>query len=842
MEKLMIIDGNSIINRAFYAIRNLTAPDGLNTNGIYGFLNVLFKHIDEERPQYIAVAFDLKGPTFRHKEYELYKAQRKGMPEELAEQMPVLKDVLRAMNIAVLECEGYEADDIIGTVSRMCNDTDLQCKILTGDKDDLQLVTKNTHVLLTTTSKGQTKTEVYTPDEVVQKYGITPDKLVDMKGLMGDASDNIPGVSGVGEKTAMNLIGEYQTLENLYENLENGKIKGALLTKLKDGRDMAFLSRSLSTIVKDVPIQTKIDEMKTSEPDNPALLEMFRRLGFNSFIKRFELEENLPSGVRDDFIEGGTDDAIKHIKTSKTMEYLITDDAVFVCAGDEVYKITDEVGKLKEVFENPDIKKTGTDVKNNIVWLNERGIGFSGLSFDCMVAAYLLDPARSEYGISGLIVEYLSYSAEGAAAVRSVGALGKALKEKLSADGMLSLYTEVELPLVKILADMQIIGFKTDGDMLAEFSEKLQADITRLEDAIYSASGEVFNINSPKQMGVVLFEKLGLPVLKKTKSGPSTDVDTLTKLKNHHGVIDYILEYRHLAKLKSTYTDGLAAVINPKTGKIHSSFNQTVTATGRISSTEPNMQNIPVRLKLGRELRKVFVADSEDYILVDADYSQIELRVLAHITGDPALCEAFEKGADIHTETAAKVFGVPAEMVTDEMRIRAKAVNFGIVYGIGDFSLAEDIGVTRREAREFIDKYLDTYKGVAKFMKDTVAFAKEQGYVKTLLDRRRYIPEITSKNYNIRSFGERVAMNAPVQGSAADIIKVAMVNVYNSLAENTPKSHLILQVHDELIVQAHISEAEQVEEILKTEMENAFPLSVPLVTEVKKGRSWFDAK
>jgi DNA polymerase-1 len=841
MKKLLIFDGNSVVNRAFYAIKTLTAPDGLNTNGIYGFLNVLFKNLEEEKPDFIAVAFDVSAPTFRHRDYSLYKAQRKGMPGELAEQMPVLKNVLNAMNIPVLELAGYEADDIIGTVSSKCDAEGIKCKIVTGDKDDLQLVTENTSVLLSTTSKGLTNTDVYGVNEVLDRYGIEPVKLIDAKGLMGDASDNIPGVAGVGEKTALTLIAKYGSLENVFENLDGGEIKGALLQKLKDGKDMAYLSKKLATIDKHVPLDFNISEFNIKEYDNDALFEIFMRLGFKSFINRLSLENHSSQEIK--IICKDAEDMValaKSICDQKMMYYTFSDDGFHILLEDVVYK-TPYCDEIKALFEDTGIQKIGCGIKDDIVLLYNNGCKFEGDGFDVGLAAYVLNPSTGRYTLPQICEDYLGLTAEHGEGAALLPKLYKCLDEKLTQTHMKDLYYTIEHPLINILAQMQILGFRVDKDKLLELSLELSEKIKVCESYIFEYSGEAFNINSPKQLGIVLFEKLGLPIIKKTKSGYSTDIDVLEKLTGRHDIIAHIINYRHLSKLKSTYADGLLTVINRDTGRIHSSFNQTVTATGRISSTEPNLQNIPIKLEMGRQVRRVFLPE-DDYVLVDADYSQIELRVLAHISDDKKMKDAFLNNFDIHTQTAAEVFGVAEFMVTPEMRGRAKAVNFGIVYGIGDFSLAQDIGVTRKVAKEYIENYLKTYSNVAKFMKDTVVFAKENGFVKTISGRRRYIPELKSSNFNVRSFGERVAMNAPIQGSAADIIKIAMINVYHALKEQAPKSRLVLQVHDELIVEAHISEVETVQRLLKDKMENAFSMSLPLKVDMKVGKSWFDTK
>ena len=836
MEKLLIIDGNSIINRAFYAIRPLTTQSGLNTNGIYGFLNIYFKIVEEEKPDYAVVAFDLAAPTFRHKLYDGYKGTRKGMPPELAEQMPVLREVLTAMGVSYIEKEGYEADDIIGCVSAECEKKGIACRILTGDRDSFQLVSDMTNVLLTVSAGGKTQTVCYDVDAVKEKYGLKPKELIEVKGLMGDASDNIPGVAGIGEKTALTLISKYKTIEGVYEH--SGELKGALLAKLEAGKESAFMSRELGTIKREAPIEIDIDKYKI-KPFGANLVSLFEKLEFKSFINKLNLDgyEEEKEAVEVEIKEADRDIISK---ISGELCYILKKDDVFFTCGGEVYRA--KVEDMKAVFEDGGIRKIANNAKDDIIALSACGIGFEGLAFDTAIAAYILNPARTDFSPEAVTEHYLGVHVEGGGCSAKLGELSDALRAKLRENGQEELYFGLELPLIEVLASMQIFGFKADRKMLEEFSQMLSGRIESLEENIYSLAGEKFNINSPKQLGVILFEKLELPYKKKTKSGYSTSVDVLEKLVGKHEIIGDILEYRHLAKLKSTYADGLQAVINPETGRIHSHFNQTVTTTGRISSADPNLQNIPVRTDLGRELRKVFIASDDEHILVDADYSQIELRVLASVADDEKMKEAFISGADIHAQTAAQVFGVADFMVTDDMRRKAKAVNFGIVYGIGAFSLAEDIGVTNKEAKAYIDKYLDSFSAVRDYMKNIVEYAKEHGYVETLLHRRRYIPELKSSNFNVRSFGERVALNAPIQGTAADIIKLAMIKVYNALKKEAPRSKLILQVHDELIVEAHREEEEKVKEILKREMENAFKLSVPLTVDMASGGSWYDAK
>lgn len=896
-KKLMIIDGNSIINRAFYGIGLLSNAEGLYTNAVYGFLSIYFKYLEEENPDYVCVAFDMKAPTFRHKEFDGYKAQRKGMPDELAMQLPVLKQVLEAMNVLMLQKEGYEADDIIGTVSRLCEEKGIQCIIVTGDKDSLQLASQRTRIKLPITRGGTTQTHEYDEQKVMEKYGVTPEQFIDVKGLMGDPSDNIPGVTGVGEKTALSLIREYKSIENVYENIENIKVRKNVKESLITNKEMAFLSKRLATINRAAPIEFDFEASKKEEYHRDKLLELFRRLEFKSMIQKLGLEtvEQLITEAKE------SEEEYRHITTIEELrkiaqEIEYSDKMVYILYTDErqqdrkllsiSFMITGENGYaayidinheltdtavmeiLKPIFESKEIQKVGHNIKEDIVLLHEYGVMLQGIHFDTMIGAYLVNPSRSTYHIDEIAQEFLGISVPSSEAVLGKGAkmvsikeieadtavhyacrqvsvlpkLTQVLKEKIEEYGQQKLYYDVELPLVEVLADMQIIGFKADREKLNEFSATLNKKIKELEQRIHHLAGEEFNINSPKQLGVILFEKLDLPVVKKTKTGYSTNVEVLEKLKGKHEIIELLMEYRQLVKLKSTYADGLVNVINQQTGKIHSNFNQTVTVTGRISSTEPNLQNIPVKLDLGREIRKMFIASDNDYVLVDADYSQIELRVLAHISDDPNMIEAFVNHQDIHRRTASQVFGVPMEQVTPLMRSRAKAVNFGIVYGIGDFSLSQDLGITRKEARKYIDGYLEKYSKVKQYMHDIVEQAKREGYVSTLLNRRRYVPELQSKNFAVRSFGERVSMNTPIQGSAADIIKIAMVSVYRELKRRKLKSRLILQVHDELIVETHKSELEEVKEIVKNQMMNAVQLKVPLEVDLNVGNSWYEAK
>lgn len=880
MKRLLILDSNSILNRAYYGVSPLSTRTGIPTNAIYGFINILIKLIDDYKPDYLCAAFDLKAPTFRHKMYDGYKAQRKPMPDDLAKQMPIAKELISALNVPILQLEGYEADDIIGTVSRICGEKNIECCIATGDKDDLQLVSQFTKVILTVSKYGKAETTVYDEAAVKERYGVTPTEFIDVKALMGDASDNIPGVAGIGEKGAVSLISQFHSIEYIYEHIDETGIKGKKLEKLEAGKDMAFLSKTLATIDVNVPIELNIEECGFDgiKSDNSTLYELLNSLELKTAIKKLKLEpsSDAPSlRINEDIFEGTeiseikTADELKNILDSLSEMELVPvfsgsmlASVAFSSSKKAYYtapSITGEklIDAVKDCFENSDVKKTVNNIKDSMVKL---GISLNGVAFDTAIAAYLIDPARKDFSLAALAESYLgvtletsekkqlslfedegedmSLYAKQALALKPIREL---LAEQISKNGQEQLYYEVELPLISVLARMQMYGFRLDIDELNRFSEMLSDKIAGVEKEIHELAGHEFNINSPKQLGVVLFEELELKPVKKTKTGYSTNVDALDKVRDKHPIVNLVLEYRQYTKLKGTYCDGMSALINPKTHKIHSEFNQTVTVTGRLSSENPNMQNIPTRTELGRELRKMFAAD-EGYILVDADYSQIELRVLAHLANDETMIEAFKSGEDIHAVTASQVFGVPLAEVTKSQRSYAKAVNFGIVYGIGEFSLSQDIGVSVKEAKAYINSYLEKYHGVREYMDKTKADAKEKGYVTTMMNRIRYIPELKSSNFNLRSFGERAAMNTPVQGSAADIIKLAMVRVDERLRSEKLRSRLILQVHDELIVEAHIDETDEVKKILKEEMENAVQLNVPLVVDMSVGHSWFDAK
>ena len=865
MKKLLILDSNSILNRAFYGVRYLSAKDGTPTNAIYGFLNILLKLIKEQEPDYICAA-DVKAPTFRHKQYEGYKAQRKPMPEGLAAQMPLAKDVLRAMGVTILEKEGYEADDIIGTVARLCEESEISCFIATGDKDDLQLASDKTKVILTVTKSGYNETIIYDDKAVKEKYHVTPTEFIDVKALMGDPSDNIPGVKGVGEKTAMSLIEKHHSIEYIYENIDDIGLKGAMLQKMKDGREMAFMSKELATINRNTPIEFNAEKcVFDGFENNGELYEILKRLELNSIIKKLDL-----SGV-DNVKEN--EDIFKDFSYQVGDKNMISGDKVTVVLdfdGDNISSaavgagnnavVLNEQDDINELLEDDSIAKVMFDVKEAIVKLNCR-IDIKNIADDTAIAAYLVDPAKNEYTIEKLASEYFGTVIEKpevkqlsllddvetdrseylAKCAVALGVLNERIGDKIKENGQEKLYQEVELPLVTVLAHLEINGFLVDDHQLKEFADKLGEKIDALTNEIYMLAGEEFNINSPKQLGVILFEKLELKPVKKTKTGYATNADVLEKLRDKHPIVNFIMEYRQLAKLKSTYCDGLRAVVNPNTHRIHSVFTQTVTVTGRLSSTEPNLQNIPTRTELGREIRKMFVA-KEGYVLVDADYSQIELRVLAHIANDETMINAFRNNEDIHAVTASQVLGIPLEDVTKEQRSSAKAVNFGIVYGIGEFSLAQDLHISVKEAKAYIESYLEKYHGVRNYMESIKEQAKKDGYVKTMLNRIRYIPELKSPNYNIRQFGERVALNTPIQGTAADIIKLAMVRVDNRLINEGLKSKLILQVHDELIVEAHKDEVDKVKQILSEEMQSAMELNVPLKVDMSTGHSWYDAK
>ena len=850
--KLMILDGNSIVNRAFFGVRPLTAPDGTPTNAIYGFLAILQRLLDEQKPDALCVSFDLKAPTFRHKSYDGYKAQRKGMPEELARQMPILKEVLDDMGIRRYELEGYEADDILGTAAAVCERDGWNCVIVTGDKDSLQLVSDTTSVCNVKSRMGQTETIVYTPERFEEEYGFEPIHLVDLKALMGDSSDNIPGVPGVGEKTAMGLVQKYRKIDTIYEQLDTLEVKEGVRKKLREGEESARMSYWLATIVRDAPIVFKPEENLWNKNYKPELFELMTRLGFHKFIERWGLEpgekaaeapahDSLPRLLVQSAAEA--QQAFRAIREAKTLAVYPVDglDELELCDGETVYQIAwsrcgEQYESLLHAVFSPEVKKLSHNVKDLMCLLLKEKLSTDGFVFDTALAAYLLDATGNDYSLERLSIGWLGSEYHGAEAI---ALLHKPLEQKLRGLGMDQLYESAELPLCPVLAEMQQSGFYVDRKALYEFGENLNGGIAALQSSIWQHAGHEFNIHSPKQLGEVLFEELMLPSGKKTKTGWSTNADVLEKLRGKHPIVDEVLEYRMLTKLKSTYAEGLLKVIS-EDGRIHTNFQMTVTATGRLSSTEPNLQNIPVRKKLGAQIRNMFVA-APGMVLVDADYSQIELRLLAHISGDEAMREAFLSGEDFHAVTASRVFNVPLEEVTPLLRSRAKAVNFGIVYGISAFSLAQDIGVWPNEAKAYMEAYMEKYHGVRDYMKTVVEQAKADGYVKTIYGRRRELPELKSSNFNTRSFGERVALNMPIQGTAADIIKLAMVHVHQRLKEEKLQAKLILQVHDELIVECPEHEAEAVSRILRQEMEQAAQLRVPLTVDVHTGHSWAEA-
>lgn len=849
--KLMILDGNSIVNRAYYGVRLLTAPDGTPTNGVFGFLSILQKLLADQEPDAVCVAFDVHAPTFRHKQFADYKGKRKPMPEDLVVQMPLLKEVLHTMGISCYECAGWEADDILGTVGRRCEEENWDCLIVTGDKDSFQLVTDTTHVFHVKTSKGQTTTLEYTPEVFQEEYGFAPIHIIDLKALMGDSSDNIPGVPGVGEKTATALIQNYSTIDNIYSQLESLDVKDGVKKKLAAGKESAEMSYDLATIRRDVPIDFDPKQNIWKLTSNGELYTLFHRLGFQKFIDRWGLEpgeEAVASEKRESLeIRELTESDLEWIKkTIAGEEYVAVSvgenlDQIFLCDGKAVYSARwNDFGEsyndfLRYVFSG-EVKKAVHGQKELMRHLLDEKIDFGGFVFDTELAGYLLQSSESDYSVERLTMRYCDGELSG---VEGIHALKPIMDALMREQGMRKLYYDIELPLCEVLAEMEREGFLVDRTALYNYGESMIGTIDQLQQQIWNYAGHEFNINSPKQLGEVLFDELYLPQGKKTKTGWSTSADVLEKLRNKHPIIQNILDYRTLTKLKSTYADGLLKVIDAD-GRIHTNFQMTVTATGRLSSTEPNLQNIPIRKEFGSEIRKMFVA-SPGNVLVDADYSQIELRLLAHISKDTAMRDAFLSGVDFHTATASQVFNTPVEEVTARQRSNAKAVNFGIVYGISAWSLAGDIGVSTSEAKEYMDAYYEKYPGVHQYMEDIKEKAREDGYVVTLYQRRRYLPELKSSNFNTRSFGERVALNMPIQGTAADIIKLAMVNVANRLKKEKLEGKLILQVHDELIVECPEKEAETVSKLLAEEMENVIHLSVPLSVEVKTGHTWHEA-
>ncbi|MCR6546290.1 DNA polymerase I [Dehalobacterium formicoaceticum] len=875
MKKFLIVDGNSLIHRAFYALPLLSNAQGQFTNGAYGFTTMFTKILDEEKPDYVVVCFDKDKKTFRTEQFKDYKGQRKPTPAELATQFALVRQIINALNVVYEELDGYEADDIIGAMVKRGEEAGFTNLILTGDKDALQLVSNHSTVLLI--RKGISELEPFDEQAIFDKYALKPYQIIDLKGLMGDSSDNIPGVPGVGEKTALKLLHQYQTVEGIYENLE--ELTPKLRSKLAENRQLADLSKDLATIRTDLPLEIDLSRYKSSAPNYEELLKVYRELEFKSLVPGVldrmagELEKPVMSGEKREVVPRVTvledrtslSNIISSSGTGKKLaiytlhqgNYFQGDIVALALAfsGEESYVIfladKEEEEKrqiLQTVFSGAPEKKIVYNGKELLVMLARHGVSFSGEFSDVMLGAYLLDPGSSaHYSLEALALEYLQIpllakeqaEEDYGIRVQILWQLSDLLERKLKEQEMEDLYRQVELPLEKILAQMELAGIKVEKAQLEVMSKELEAAITLVRSEIYRQAGEEFNLNSPKQLGVILFEKLGLPPLKKTKTGYSTSAEVLDQLAERHEIVAQILEYRTLAKLKSTYVDGLQPLINPETGKLHTSFNQMVTATGRLSSTEPNLQNIPIRIELGRRIRKVFVPETENNILLAGDYSQIELRVLAHISQDPVLQEAFRADQDIHTRTAAEVFGVPMDQVDGEMRRRAKAVNFGIVYGISDYGLSRDLGIPRHDSKHYIEQYFKRYPGVAAYLEAIVAEAKDKGYVTTLLKRRRYLPDILSSNYNVRSFGERTAMNTPIQGSAADIIKVAMIDVAEFMQSEGYRSKMILQVHDELIFDVLPEELSSLAQGIKSRMEQAISLSVPLKVDLKTGPDWY---
>lgn len=903
MKKIVLIDGNSILNRAFYGImgnKMLTTPDGKYTNAVYGFLAILFKVLEDIEPEYLMVTFDLKAPTARHKLYDGYKATRKGMPNELAEQMPILKDILKSMNIKVIEKEGYEADDVLGTMAKRAEKDGFDVTIVSGDRDTFQLTSNRVKVRIPHTKMGKTETETFGREEVLKKYGVTPKQLIEVKGLQGDTSDNIPGVPGIGEKTALELVKKYKTIDGIYEAIEKGEddLKPKAKERLLENKELAMLSRTLGTINLEVPIEENLEEFKIKEWNKEEVFSKFKELNFNRFIDRFNLKSeegpkqnlaelfeiktlNTQNEIKD-LLEKIQNKLVFMLGTEKVeQENLIIKKqikSIYIYIDNTVYEIkfnTNEefISYFKTIFENENIQKYSYRLNETYVLLMQNGIYLKEIKFDTEIAAYLLNPSNGKYKLDELANQYLSIDIpeylefvgakqqketqmtlfsqdemnedfekyQNAIYMYTIAKLAEIMNKKLEEINSLKLFENIEMPLIKVLAEMQYEGIYVDKQELVSFGVKLKEDIEVIKQEIYKLAGEEFNINSTLQLGNILFEKLKLPVYKKTKKGYSTDVDILEKLKPEHPIIEKILEYRGFMKLNSTYIEGLIVYINEYTHKIHSYFHQTITATGRISSTEPNLQNIPTRAEQGKQIKKAFKAQ-EGNIFIDADYSQIELRILAHISNDTNMREAFLNEEDIHKQVASKVFNVPLEEVTKEQRTAAKAVNFGIVYGISGFGLAEQLGISRKKAEQYIEQYLEKYKGVKEFMDRIVEKAKEQGYVETLFHRRRYIPELSSNNYMVRQFGARAAMNTPIQGTAADIMKIAMIEVNKKLEEEKLNAKLILQIHDELLIECKIEEKEEVKKILKESMENAVKLSIPLEVEVSEASNWYDVK
>ena len=839
MKKLLCIDGNSILNRQFYGIRFLSTKDGFPTNAVFGFVNVILKQLEALAPDYIAVAFDLKAPTFRHAMYSEYKAGRKPSPDDLIKQFPVAKEICRAMGISVLELEGYEADDILGTLSKMAESCaeETEAYVLTGDRDSLQLISDKTRVLLAT----NTDTVTFDDNAFFEKYGVHASEYVDVKALMGDSSDNIPGVAGIGEKTAFKLIAEQGDIDSVYANLETMALGASTKSKLRDGRDSAYMSKQLATIMCDVPLGISLDDISNHGIDRNKTKELFVRYELLGAIKRLGLDKDEPSDVAQsdahpDVVELESSDIEK--LDGDVYAFDFENDTATFSDGKNVFRVSSPDASILDILESKRI--VCLDCKRIYQSLEEYGIHWRSCFFDVMLGAYVDDSNQNAYTIERLCATYLGeISDEMTAPVFYIARMWKKIEDRLKESGQKALLYDIEMPLAAVLCDMEIEGCRVDCEGIEKYGYELDEIAAALESRIYMAAGEEFNINSPKQLGEVLFEKLMLPSGKKTKTGYSTNADVLEKLRKYHPIIDDILEYRQMTKLKGTYVDGLLKAVG-EDGRLHTTFKQTGTATGRLSSINPNLQNIPIRTEAGRRFRKYFIPQSPDYVLIDADYSQIELRVLAHLANDEHMCAAFMSGEDIHTATSCRVFGVSPDEVTVEIRKRAKAINFGILYGMGDFSLADDLKISRAKAKEYIDSYLASYKGIESYLENTIADAKEDGYTTTMFSRRRYIPELSAANKMLRNFGERVARNSPIQGSSADIIKIAMINTDKRLKESGLGARLLLQVHDELLVECPREHAEKVLEILTFEMENAVKLNVPLKVEARSGDTWYE--
>lgn len=881
---LMVIDGSSLVHRAFYALPLLSNKSGVYTNGVYGFLTMLYKVLDQYKPDYICVAFDRKGKTFRHEAYESYKGTRDKTPNELSMQFPILKEILKNMGIKTIDLDMYEADDIAGTLAEKAEDKGLNVYLVTGDRDYLQLATDKIKIIMT--KKGITEIEEYDRKRINEEYGIEPKQFIEVKALMGDKSDNIPGIDGIGEKTALKLVQQYGSIENVFNNIN--EIKGKLREKLSEGKNIAIVSRRLSEIITQVPLDFEIEDLTFGKQNTKELRNLFEDLEFKSLLNKLDsgFEETKPIEIFQ----------INEIKNDNEFNYLINrineakeitfkfvvDDYLhdnviglgIKVKGENASYIdfttieSERAKALKDIFNNKDIIKNSWDCKSDIVSMFNKGWDIFGLEFDSAIAQYLINPDQIDYAIDKIAKEYLEINGNNIDDLLGKGKSKKNFKEiekkeimeyiafalntvELSKPKMMEiieqrqmeeLFLNVEIPLVEVLASMEYFGILVNEKELEDIGKSFDFEVDNLINDIYQLAGEEFNINSPKQLGYILFEKLKLPTIKKIKTGYSTDIEVLEELKDVHPIAEKLIRYRQIIKLKSTYIEGLKQMINKNTGRINSKFNQTVTSTGRISSTEPNLQNIPIRSEDGKKIRRAFVAQQPDYIFLDADYSQIELRILAHLSDDEKMIEAFINDEDIHIKTASEIFGVELSDVTPELRAKAKTINFSIIYGISDYSLSKDLEISRKEARKYIDEYFENYSGVKRYMENSISKAKEQGYVETILNRRRYIPDINSNNYNIRSFGERVAMNMPIQGSAADIIKMAMVEIYKDLKQKNLKSHLVLTIHDELIIETYIKEKEYIKSLMKEKMENVVKLKVPLKVEIAEGVSWYDTK